>query len=47
MFEDLEKYKSLEFFARQIVEGFLIGLHRSPFLGFSVEVAEHRPSALG
>lgn len=47
MFEDLEKYKSLEFFARQIVEGFLIGLHRSPFHGFSVEFAEHRQYTLG
>lgn len=42
MFEDLEKYKSLDFFARQIVEGFLTGLHRSPFHGFSAEFAEHR-----
>ena len=28
--------------ARQVVEGFLIGLHKSPFHGFSVEFAEHR-----
>ncbi len=28
--------------AKHIVEGFLIGLHRSPFRGFSVEFAEHR-----
>lgn len=32
----------LELLARQVVEGFLIGLHRSPFHGFSVEFAEHR-----
>lgn len=42
MFEELEKYKSLELFARQVVEGFLTGLHKSPFHGFSVEFAEHR-----
>ena len=28
--------------ARLIVEGFLIGMHRSPYHGFSVEFAEHR-----
>lgn len=33
---------SLEFLARQIVEGFITGLHKSPFHGFSVEFAEHR-----
>ena len=32
----------LEFVARQIVEGFIAGLHRSPHRGFSVEFAEHR-----
>ena len=44
---ELEKYKSLDFFARHIVEGFLIGLHRSPFHGFSVEFAEHRQYTVG
>lgn len=33
---------SLDFFARQTVEGFITGLHKSPFHGFSVEFAEHR-----
>ena len=33
---------SLEFLARQIVEGFITGMHKSPFHGFSVEFAEHR-----
>ena len=32
----------LELLARQVVEGFIIGLHKSPFHGFSVEFAEHR-----
>jgi uncharacterized protein (DUF58 family) len=33
----------LEIKARQIVEGFMSGLHKSPYYGFSVEFAEHRP----
>jgi uncharacterized protein (DUF58 family) len=40
--ELLQQIGSLEFFARQAVEGFITGLHRSPFHGFSVEFAEHR-----
>ncbi len=32
----------LELLARQVVEGFITGLHKSPFHGFSVEFAEHR-----
>lgn len=32
----------MDFFARQVVEGFITGLHKSPFHGFSVEFAEHR-----
>ncbi len=32
----------LELLAKQVVEGFIIGLHKSPFHGFSVEFAEHR-----
>ena len=34
--------ENLELLARQVVEGFIIGLHKSPFNGFSVEFAEHR-----
>lgn len=33
---------NLELLARQVVEGFIIGLHKSPFHGFSAEFAEHR-----
>lgn len=33
---------SLELIAKQVVEGFITGLHKSPFHGFSVEFAEHR-----
>ena len=36
------KFGSIEFLARQVVEGFITGLHKSPFHGFSVEFAEHR-----
>lgn len=38
----LSKIKSMELRARLIVEGFITGLHRSPYHGFSVEFAEHR-----
>ncbi len=34
--------KNLEILANQVVEGFITGLHKSPFHGFSVEFAEHR-----
>lgn len=34
--------RGLEFLARQLVEGFITGLHKSPYHGFSVEFAEHR-----
>jgi len=34
--------ENLELLAKQVVEGFIIGLHKSPFHGFSVEFAEHR-----
>ncbi len=38
----LQQFGSIEFIARQVVEGFITGLHKSPFHGFSVEFAEHR-----
>jgi len=40
--ENLTRISSLELRARGIVEGFLQGLHRSPFVGFSVEFSSHR-----
>lgn len=40
--EQIQSFDNFEFIARQIVEGFITGLHRSPFHGFSVEFAEHR-----
>lgn len=42
---DLGKVKdigSIDFLAKQLVEGFVTGLHKSPYHGFSVEFAEHR-----
>ncbi|HKK89427.1 MAG TPA: DUF58 domain-containing protein [Saprospiraceae bacterium] len=36
------EFGNLEMLARQAVEGFIIGLHKSPFHGFSVEFAEHQ-----
>jgi uncharacterized protein (DUF58 family) len=38
----LARLGTLELKARTVVEGFLSGLHRSPFKGFSVEFAEYR-----
>lgn len=40
--QELANFGSLEFLAKQVVEGFITGLHKSPFHGFSVEFAEHR-----
>ncbi len=39
---DVRQIENLELLAKQVVEGFIIGLHKSPFHGFSVEFAEHR-----
>ena len=38
----LAKVRSLELQARLIVEGYLSGMHKSPYHGFSVEFAQHR-----
>jgi uncharacterized protein (DUF58 family) len=40
--EVLASISSLELLARTVVEGFISGLHRSPFTGFSTEFAEYR-----
>jgi uncharacterized protein (DUF58 family) len=40
--QELQQYGHLELMARQVVEGFITGLHKSPFHGFSVEFAEYR-----
>jgi uncharacterized protein (DUF58 family) len=43
----LAKLAGLDLKARRIVEGYVSGLHRSPYAGFSVEFAEHREYAPG
>ncbi len=43
----ISKLKTLELRARMVVEGFKVGLHRSPYHGFSVEFSEHRPYMQG
>ena len=39
---DVKSLNNFDLLAKQVVEGFIIGLHKSPFHGFSVEFAEHR-----
>ena len=38
----IRSFENLEFLARQLVDGFITGLHQSPYHGFSVEFSEHR-----
>lgn len=39
---ELNSVQNIELLAKQVVEGFITGMHKSPFHGFSVEFAEHR-----
>ena len=43
----LARYGGLGLVARSLVEGFLTGVHKSPYKGYSVEFAEHRAYAPG
>ena len=43
----VSKLKSLELKAKAVVEGFKVGLHKSPYHGFSVEFSEHKPYMQG
>ncbi|MDX1908227.1 MAG: DUF58 domain-containing protein [Bacteroidia bacterium] len=43
----VSRMKNIEVRAKTIVEGFITGLHRSPYHGFSAEFAEHRPYNAG
>jgi len=45
--ERIAKLRNINLLARQAVEGFISGLHRSPHKGFSVEFAEHREYTAG
>ncbi len=40
--EKISSFRHLELLARQVVEGFISGMHKSPFHGFSAEFAEHK-----
>ncbi len=44
---DRDKLAKLQLYARQVVEGVTVGMHRSPHKGFSVEFKEHRPYVRG
>lgn len=39
---EIREFGNIELLAKQLVEGFITGLHKSPYHGFSVEFAEHR-----
>ncbi len=39
---EVRSFGNIELLAKQLVEGFITGLHKSPYHGFSVEFAEHR-----
>ena len=43
----ITQFDHVEFVAKQVVEGFITGIHKSPMHGFSVEFAEHRPYNTG
>jgi len=43
----IARIQNLELLARVVVEGFLVGLHKSPFHGFSVEFSSYRPYMKG
>ena len=43
----LSRVGNMELVAKQVVEGFLTGRHRSPYHGFSVEYLDHRPYTPG
>lgn len=45
--EFVAKLSNMELKARTIVEGFIVGLHKSPYHGFSVEFSEYRPYIAG
>src|SRR5690554_6362879 len=41
-FDKIASFQNLELLANQVVEGFISGMHKSPFHGFSAEFAEHK-----
>ena len=45
--ELINNIDNLSLKAKLVVEGFIVGLHKSPYHGFSVEFSEHRPYGYG
>lgn len=45
--EQVAKLKSLDLKAKAVVEGFMVGYHKSPYHGFSIEFSQHRPYMQG
>ena len=45
--EKISSFQHLELLANQVVEGFISGMHKSPFHGFSAEFAEHKVYNMG
>ena len=45
--EKISSFQHLELVASQVVEGFISGMHKSPFHGFSAEFAEHKVYNVG
>ena len=45
--EKISSFQHLELLANQVVEGFISGMHKSPFHGFSAEFAEHKVYNVG
>ena len=45
--EKISSFQHLELLANQVVEGFISGMHKSPFHGFSAEFAEHKVYNIG
>jgi len=43
----VSKLNTIELKAKMVVEGFMVGMHKSPYHGFSVEFSEHRPYMQG
>jgi uncharacterized protein (DUF58 family) len=43
LLEEIQSFTNFELLAQKAKEGFIAGMHKSPFRGFSVEFAEHRP----
>jgi uncharacterized protein (DUF58 family) len=47
LLEEIQSFPQFDLLAQKAKEGFIAGMHKSPFRGFSVEFAEHRPYNAG